>query len=129
MSVITSAIGKDPDKLELIDTEKVSVITGASQAISGTLAKRYVANKADGVVTFTLPETCPVGLVTEIIGMGAGGWTITQGTGQSINVGASASTPTSGSVSGDQWECVKLICDVANTHWIATSVSGSLTVV
>lgn len=127
MSVITSAIGKDPDKLKETDDQDVTVVTDASANIAAT-SQKYLANRGS-LVTLTLPTTCVVGEVHEVVGMGAGGWKIAQNASQAINVGSSASTTgTEGYISGAQYTGVRLICDVANTHWIATDAMGAITV-
>jgi hypothetical protein len=104
-----------------------SEITGTSGNM--TYNKKYGANNA-GLVTLTLPSTAAVGEKLGVIGVGAGGWKIAQNAGQSIRFGATVTTPgTGGSVSGDQGETVEIVCVVANTTWIVSYSSGTLTYV
>lgn len=91
-------------------------VTGTTQTIAPSNA--YGANNA-GLVTFTMPTTAAAGTIIEILGVGAGGWTIVYTTGQSIVVDTSTSTVTSGSVSGGQGSGIALLCTVANTTWQA----------
>jgi len=103
-------------------------VTGTTQA--GAADSGYVINNA-GVVTVTLPATAAFGTIISIVGKGAGGWKIDHGTGQNIQVGASSTTPTTGSVaSTNQFDSIDLICTTADTTWTTQSgFIGSLTIV
>ena len=70
-------------------------------------------------VNLALPTTSDFGDEINIMGFGGGLWTITQGTGQQINIGSSASTlGVGGSVSAtNRNDSVVLICQQANTIW------------
>lgn len=92
----------------------------------------YLSNNA-GVVTLNLPATSLVGDYIAIIGMGNGGWSIAQGAGQSVRIGANASTVgAGGSVSSfEAHDSIEMICSVANTTWLCLGApqSAGLTVV
>ena len=90
----------------------------------------YTANNA-GLVTFTLPATAAYGTTLNVIGKGAGGWLINLNSGQSIHVGSSVTTVTTGSVaSTNQFDAISLLCTVANTVWTAmVAPQGNLTIV
>lgn len=51
----------------------------------------YIANSASQIV-FVLPTTSEVTTQIRVVGQGAGGWSITQGAGQSIHVGPGVTT-------------------------------------
>jgi hypothetical protein len=88
-----------------------------------------VSNGA-GLLTFTLPTTAAVGDTVQVLGLGAGGWTIVQNTGQNIIMSNLVTTTTTGSLSStSRYDYVTLICCVANTTWSVQSVQGVLTVV
>ena len=103
-------------------------VAGTSQLISVNTG--YV-NQNSGLTTFTLPSTASFGDVFAVSGVGSGGWTIAQGSGQSITVGALASTTGSGgSVSSTMApDTIYLLCVTANTTFKALYWSGNLTVV
>jgi hypothetical protein len=105
------------------------VVTTASQAmVSNTTYQSHYS----GLVTFTLPTTSNLGDRVMVTGFGAGGWTITQGSGQQIIVGNQQSTVgAGGSVSSiNQYDGIDLVCAVANTTWQTISgPQGSLTIV
>lgn len=90
----------------------------------------YINNNA-GAAVLTLPTTAKVGDTLRLMGNGAGGWTISYTTGQSIIIGSSTSTVTTGSVaSTNRYDSLSLICVVANTQWQANvPPQGNLTIV
>lgn len=101
-------------------------VTGTSQAM--VVNDGYVADNA-GLVTLTLPTTAAIGDTVIVQGKGAGGWKITYGASQQIQVGSSASTVTSGNIaSTNQWDSVTLTCVTANNIWAARAVQGNITV-
>jgi hypothetical protein len=104
-----------------------TVVTGTSQAMA--VNNGYFSNNA-GTVTFTLPSTAAVGSVLSVSGLGAGGWTIVENTGQNINFGSIATTTTSGSLSSsNKGDCVTMVCSVANTTFNVISSIGNITYV
>lgn len=104
-------------------------VTGTSQAMSVNTG--YVANNA-GVVTLSLPASSSFGDVINVAGKGAGGWAVSQGAGQIIHIGSSASTSGAGGsiASTNQYDSLQLLCIVANTTWVALGGGqGALTIV
>lgn len=105
-------------------------ITAASQQMTSN--NGYIANRGT-LVTLTLPTTSAVGDLVTIIGQGAGGWLIAQGTGQQIHIGSSASTlgATGTVASANQYDSVDLVCIVASTIWVTRGApqSAGLTIV
>lgn len=104
-------------------------VTGMSQAMA--VINGYKADNA-GLVTFNLPTSAALGQEVEVMGYGAGGWTITYTTGQQIIFGNQQTTVTTGSLSStNQYDCVKLRCVVASTTapiFQVVSAVGNLTV-
>jgi len=86
------------------------------------------ANNGAGV-TLTLPATAAVGDTFQVVAMDAAGFTVDYGAGQSIRVGSSVSTTTTGNVAstgiGD-W--IEIVCNVANTGFFANVKQGNVTV-
>jgi trimeric autotransporter adhesin len=103
-------------------------VTGASATMAPN--NGYVADRSS-LVTLTLPATAAFGSRLEIVGKGAGGWTIAQNAGQTIHFNStSTTTGASGSLSStQQYNCVELICVTANTDFVVKDSSGNLTVV
>jgi hypothetical protein len=89
-------------------------VTAATQAMA--VGTGYIANRAT-LITFSLPTTAPLGSMMEIVGKGAGGWRISQASGQSIYIGRRQTTVgTGGSLSSHYpHNAVVLVCIVADT--------------
>lgn len=110
--------------------------TGISWVVeTGTSATMAVgtgtfANNA-GLVTLTLPTTAAVGDIIEVAGMGSGGWKIAQNASEKTYFGTSTTTTGVGGslASTQQYDTIKLVCQVANTEWIVLSSVGNITVV
>lgn len=100
-------------------------------AISQALVKNngYFANNA-GVVTFSLPATASVGDTFQIQNS-QGGFTISQGAGQSVRIGNMVTTTgVGGSISSTALgDWITIVCNVANTGFVAKVEQGNLTVV
>lgn len=90
----------------------------------------YRINNAS-LVTLTLPATAAVDTVIRIIGVGAGGWRITQNSGQQIHFGNQSSTSgISGRLdSTHRRDSVTMICVTANAEWQVISSIGNIDVV
>lgn len=102
-------------------------VTGTTQAMA--INTGYLADNA-GLVTLTLPSTAAQFSVIRVAGKGAGGWTIAQNSGQSINVGNQVTTTGVGGslASTNANDAIELICTVANSGWMTLSGWGNLTV-
>lgn len=101
------------------------VATDTSMAVNNG----YGSNKA-GVVHFTLPAVAAIGSTVAIQGM-QGSWTIVQGAGQSVQLGATTSTVGAGGsvASTNAGDSIYLVCLVTNLGWYATYAVGNLTIV
>jgi hypothetical protein len=106
-----------------------TVVTGTTQTMVSN--NGYVANNGS-TVTLTLPVTSAVGDEIDIVGKGAGGWSVAQNAGQSIVLGSSTTTVgATGSLSSTlAKDSFYMLCTVANTEWtVASGPVGNLTVV
>lgn len=91
----------------------------------------YIANKA-GTLALQLPAASAVGDVIEVTGINTAlGWSITQGAGQTIYFGTSATTTGAGGslTSTATRDSIRMVCVVANLNWNVLSSVGNITVV
>lgn len=90
----------------------------------------YFTNDA-GPVSVTLPVASSVGDTFQVCAMSAGGWVIEQNAGQEVRLGnQTTTTGAGGSISSnDQGDWITLVCNVANTNWIARAEQGNFNVV
>jgi hypothetical protein len=87
----------------------------------------YFTNSAS-LINVTLPATAAEGSLVSIGGQGAGGWTLTAGTGQTIIFGNQASSTAGSWSSTNQFDTIQVVCQVANTTWqVLGAVSQGLT--
>lgn len=103
-------------------------VTGTTQTAAPN--NGYLADNA-AIVTITLPSTVPQFSIVEVVGFGAGGWTIAQNAGQSVHLGSAVTTiGAGGSLSStNRYDCVTLLCVVANTTFTVIDSIGNITVV
>lgn len=103
-------------------------VAGTSQALAAGNA--YVPSNG-ALTTFSLPAVAAFGDFFIISGLGAGGWAISQGAGQSIILGNQTSTiGAGGSVASTlRSDSIQLVCVAANTTFKAMDFTGNLTVV
>lgn len=92
------------------------------------IAQNGYMTSGDRVVGITLPAASPIGGVLEVVGIGDGGWQITQGDGQQIVFGNISSTiGQEGRLSSSHSkDAVRLICIAENTTWQVVSSIGSI---
>lgn len=89
----------------------------------------YIFNNSS-LVAGTLPVLSTVGQTIQLIGKGAGGWLLSQNSGQTVHFGNKPTTQgVGGSIaSSDTFDAITLICITANTDWLVTSSLGNLVV-
>lgn len=106
----------------------VTPVAGATQAMTSN--NSYIANDSS-LTTFTLPTTSAVGDILQVVGssLNSGGWKITYTTNQIIWGPGGHSTLTSGNAATGSAaaQVATLVCTVANTIWVITSNSGTIT--
>ena len=88
-------------------------------------------NVKAGLLTMSLPAVSPINSIIELVGVGAGGWTITQAANQQILIGNTNTTLGVGGTlsSTDKGDCLSMICTTANLEWRVFGMVGNLTVV
>jgi len=112
-----------------LSTSSIGGLTWNNATTSQTAAvsNGYVGT-ATTLTTITLPSTSDFGSIIEVVGTGTGLWRISQNAGQQIFFGiASTTIGTGGYLSAtSQYDCVKLVCTVANTNFVVTSAIGNI---
>ena len=90
----------------------------------------YISN-GGALITHTLPGVAAVGDVIEILGRGAGLFSIAQPAGVTIRFGGSSTTTGVGGslTSLNQFDTIQLKCLIANTDWSVTMASSNFTIV
>jgi hypothetical protein len=102
----------------------------ATANATATVNYSYTINHATpaNLLTITLPATAAVGDRVEIVGNTAGMWSLVAATGDTIKV-IGATTSAGGSVSATvQYDCIEVVCTVADTTWVACKSMGNLTI-
>ena len=107
-------------------------MTKTNATADGTAAVNtsYTINNstAGNLLTLTLPATYAVGDRVEIIGNTSGLWKLVAATGDTIKV-IGATTSAGGYVAATvQYDCVEVVCTVADTTWVACKSMGNLTI-
>lgn len=104
-----------------------SIITDATKTIE--VRNGYFANRGGGV-TFTLPTTAAIGDAFTVNTINAGGFTVAQNAGQTIQVGNQVSTTgVGGSIASTaNGNTVTMVCSVANTSFVVINGWGNITV-
>ncbi|SRR5260221_11148832 len=91
----------------------------------------YIGISPGGALSLALPAVSAVGNVIVVTLDGATSFTITQGAGQQIRAGNSATTAGVGGslASTAQGDSIFIVCSVANTKWNVLSSMGNPTIV
>lgn len=90
----------------------------------------YIMSNGGALVTLTIPASAAIGDTYIIQGQSAGGWKVNVNTGQTLNIGNSATTVTTGSVaSTNQWDSLTVRCTTANTTFSAGPPVGNYTII
>ncbi len=120
---ITNAAGS----ITIANTGSLSWASIAGTTQTAAVNTGYVISNASAT-TVTLPATAALGSVVKIAGTGTAGWILLPGAGQTIEIGSSPATT---SVTSDnQFDCIELVCTVANTTWVMlSSVTSGFTIV
>lgn len=126
----TSGIFSNYLGLVVPSTTTASTTVTITTSQTASVGFRYFTNSAS-LVTVTLPSTASVGDLIRVDGRGLGLWKIGQNSGQVIHGGSPDTTVgTGGSLTAQsRYDCVTLVCMIANTDWIIEDERGTLTVV
>lgn len=126
--LVSGGASADPTWQTATPQLTVTPVAGTSQAMTSNHS--YIANAAT-LSTFTLPTTSAVGDVLQIVGsaLNTGGWKITYTTGQIIWGPAGSTTITTGNAASAAAaaQSVTMVCVVANTTWVISANSGTIT--
>lgn len=99
--------------------------TGGTTSFTATVNNGYIINTT-GTTTVTLPATAAVGALVAIQGS-AQTWVLQPGAGQTIKLGSSSASTSL--TSTNNYDCIEVICIVANTTWATRfCLSSGLTV-
>jgi len=98
----------------------ISFASGTGQLVINT---NHIVNNGT-LCTLTMPAAAAIGQFVNILGLGAGGWSIVLSGGITIDHAALA-TATSAS-SAAQYDCLYLMCTVANTGWVVMNQNGAI---
>lgn len=103
-----------------------STVTANTQAMA--VQNGYI-NSGSALCTYLLPATAAIGQEVHVLGLGAGGWTVTQNAGQSMIYGDTTTTVGTGGSFSSQLpsDYIILRCIVANTTWKVVQTSNALT--
>jgi hypothetical protein len=103
-----------------------AAVSGTTQAAA--INTGYIIQNA-AQTTVTLPATAAIGSLVGIAGLGAAGWIMKANTGQTIQMGQSATSSAGTLTSVANYNNVQVVCIVANTTWaVWPNVSSGLTV-
>jgi hypothetical protein len=91
-----------------------SVVSGTSETAAA--GNGYITSNSSQT-TVSLPASCAPGDMIAVQGQGSGGWLIKANTGQTIHVGATASSSAGSVASSNQYDAITLVCIVATTDW------------
>jgi hypothetical protein len=101
--------------------------SAASSPITLAAYNGYTCNNGASEITFNVPATTAVGDTYVIAGTSSGGWLVQMNTGQTCHVGATATTSGGSITFQNQYDSITIVCTVASTTFIATSIVGNLT--
>ena len=102
-----------------------SGVAGTTQAAA--VNSGYIIQNASQT-TVTLPVTAAIGSTIAIQGLGAAGWVLAAGVGQTIKLGSATTTSGGSLTSAAQYDTVQVVCIVANTTWsVSFTLSTGLT--
>ncbi len=110
-----------------VSNGSAAVVDQTTTPVTPTANTTYIANTA-GLLTFDIPATAAVGDIFEVVGQGAGGWLLQMNTGQVANLNGSPTSAAGSLASTNRYNCIKLMCTVANTTFTVVSSSGVITV-
>jgi hypothetical protein len=85
----------------------------------------YVADTA-GLLTFNMPAVVAQGTVFKIAGQGAGGWLVQMNAGQTANLNSTPTSVAGSLASSNRYNCIEILCTVANTTFTVIQSQGTI---
>ncbi len=104
--------------LETIEPLIINPITVTATSQDVDVNTKYIPTNV-ALTSFQLPDTCSVGDVVEIVGQGAGGWSLLTGIGQTIKLAASSAATSI--ASAERYDAISVTCVVEDTTWVVTA--------
>ena len=114
---LVNTLNSDLDLLAPI-AYSFSTISGTTQ--TADVNTTYIVGNA-AQTTITLPDMAGVNSFVTIVGLGAGGWVLVPGAGQTIQVSSVPASASTSITSANQYDTISIICVVANTTWVTVS--------
>jgi len=104
-----------------------SAITASQNAV---VNYGFMTNSGS-LVVLTLPSTSAFGSIIEVVGIGAGGWKVSQNASQVIHFGiVNSTTGTGGYIQSTQtYDAVRLLCTTVDTDFTVLSAIGNITII
>lgn len=99
-----------------------------STPVTAAVNNEYTINTASGLTTINLPATFAVNDRIKIVGSGVDGWTLVAASGDYIRLDTSSSSAGGSLSSTNRYNCVEVVCTVANLDWVVCNSMGTLTV-
>jgi hypothetical protein len=113
--------------LSWVNNAAGSWISSAATPVAMVANTGYI-NNVVAAATFNMPAAAAVGDEFELAGNGAGGWTLQMNAGQTANLNGSPTSVAGTLASTNRYNCIKLLCTVANTTFTVLTSSGVITV-
>lgn len=148
--IFVGVTGADATWLTAGDANKVLTAHGAGSAVTwetpsggtwltkanatadatATVNYAYTINHATpaNLLTITLPATAAVGDRVEIVGNTVGMWKLVAAAGDTIKILSSTTSAGGYLLATTQYDCVEVVCTVADTTWVVCKSMGNLTV-
>lgn len=117
LAVLVNVLNENLQDIEELLLQPISV-TGTAQNVS--LNSIYIPTN-NVLTTFQMPPFCNSGDRLVIAGQGTGGWTLLNGSGQTIHLASTGATATTSISSSSQYDSIELICVKENLTWISLS--------
>ncbi len=102
----------------------ISWSTSSGTTVSAAINNGYITGNA-GVTTVTLPTTAAIGSVVAVEGLGAAGWVLAASAGDTIQIGASATSSGGTLTSAAATDNVYVTCIVADSVWRVRSTNST----
>lgn len=112
VSVLVDTLNETIRKLQE-NIVSFETVTNTSQSVE--VNTQYIVGNA-ATTTFELPDTATVGDEVQIVGLGAGGWVLEPGAGQTIKVLASSAAVSVAST--NRYDCISIVCVEEDTTWV-----------
>jgi hypothetical protein len=96
--------------------------------VAGVVNHGYILNLGS-LLTLNLPSVFAIGDIINVVGKGAGLWTIVANGGDTIHFGTQDSSSGGSVTATNRYDAIQIVGTVANAEWTCTGVSqGNLTV-